>query len=180
MAEAFAPTLRTWRLTRGLSQAALAKRIMYSRSLVNLIENGYRQATEAFARAADTTLDAAGQLHAAWHKPRNAPTQPMCELSDPSTVKPAAAEPDCAEGGGRAANAMLVRPDVPAPGLLVIVIRVSGTERKPVVPPPPGPAFRPYPVPLPGQRYRCPLGYNDPRHGLYRGTSGMLPPELTK
>lgn len=36
----FAVALRTWRLTRGLSQAALARQIMYSRSLVNLIENG--------------------------------------------------------------------------------------------------------------------------------------------
>ncbi|WP_460492979.1 helix-turn-helix domain-containing protein [Dactylosporangium cerinum] len=63
-AATFAAALRTWRLTRGLSQAALAKQIMYSRSLVNLVENGYRRATEAFARAADTALGAGGQLHA--------------------------------------------------------------------------------------------------------------------
>ncbi|GAB3862074.1 hypothetical protein GCM10027610_105700 [Dactylosporangium cerinum] len=53
-------------MTRGLSQAALAEQVMYSRSLVNLVENGYRRATDAFARAADTALDAAGQLHAVW------------------------------------------------------------------------------------------------------------------
>ncbi|GAA3298504.1 helix-turn-helix transcriptional regulator [Dactylosporangium vinaceum] len=60
----FAAALRTWRLARGLSQTALAQQIMYSRSLVNLVENGYRRATEAFARAADAALDAGGQLHA--------------------------------------------------------------------------------------------------------------------
>ncbi|MFC5005378.1 multiprotein-bridging factor 1 family protein [Dactylosporangium cerinum] len=62
----FAEALRRWRMTRGLSQAALAEQVMYSRSLVNLVENGYRRATDAFARAADTALDAAGQLHAVW------------------------------------------------------------------------------------------------------------------
>ena len=63
-AAAFAAQLRAWRVSRGLSQAALAKEIMYSRSLVNLVENGYRRTTAAFALAADAALDAGGLLHA--------------------------------------------------------------------------------------------------------------------
>ncbi|MEV8517433.1 helix-turn-helix transcriptional regulator [Dactylosporangium sp. NPDC051484] len=73
----FGASLREWRATRQLSQAALAARILYSRSLVNLVENGCRRASEAFARAADQALDADGQLYAAWcSAPITTPPQP--------------------------------------------------------------------------------------------------------
>lgn len=78
----FAAALRTWRRTRGLSQAALAKQIMYSRSLVNLVENGHRRATEALAQAADAALDAAGKLHTVWTSTYVASPPPVRESPD--------------------------------------------------------------------------------------------------
>jgi transcriptional regulator with XRE-family HTH domain len=118
----FAAALRSWRSTRGLSQAALAKQIMYSRSMVNLVENGYHRATEALAQAVDAALDAAGQLHAAWTSTDVALAQPAHEPQSPVLADRAACAPrDGAAGlAGTAVMWLAVRG---CTEVLIIVVR---------------------------------------------------------
>lgn len=184
-AATFPATLRTWRLTRGLSQEALARKIMYSRSLVNLVENGHRRATEAFALAADAALNAAGQLHAAWTPTKTEPAREPMRTPAVSTTAPGPEHDD------RAPGTALIPPDASTPYTTRSTRRRRAAERthshvnlavllgwnvhpgcggdvrrQPTAPPVEAPQR--WPQLRQGDPARRCSRYNDPRRGLYR------------
>ncbi|WP_158893646.1 peptide deformylase [Amycolatopsis anabasis] len=58
----FAVELKRWRDVRGLSRAALAKRMGYNRSYVSKVESGAERPSKEFAAHAETALRAGGAL----------------------------------------------------------------------------------------------------------------------
>jgi len=62
MYDEFRHALRQARLAAGLKQAALARKMEYSKGHVSRVEKGQRNPTYAFAKAADAALGANGAL----------------------------------------------------------------------------------------------------------------------
>ncbi|AUS79102.1 helix-turn-helix domain-containing protein [Actinoalloteichus sp. AHMU CJ021] len=89
---AFIAEFRRWRDVRGLSRAALAKAMDYSRSYVSKVESGGEQASREFARAADSALNAGGALRRAWREQQalrggatRTPSPPPVPVIEPAT-----------------------------------------------------------------------------------------------
>jgi len=66
--DVFVAEFRRWRDLSGLSRAALAKAMDYSRSYVSKVENGSEHASRDFVKAADTVLNTGGALQRAWRE----------------------------------------------------------------------------------------------------------------
>lgn len=66
--DAFVAEFRRWRDVRGLSRAALARQMGYSRSYVSKVESGSEHASREFVQVADTALNAGGPLRRAWRE----------------------------------------------------------------------------------------------------------------
>jgi transcriptional regulator with XRE-family HTH domain len=63
---AFGAELRRWRLARGLSQRALAERVIYSAEIVSKVERAERWPSWDFAQRCDAALQAGGVLATLW------------------------------------------------------------------------------------------------------------------
>jgi len=90
--DVFVAEFRRWRDVRGLSRAALARQMGYSRSYVSKVESGSEHASREFVQVADTALNAGGALRRAWREqqasetassrtPIPVPTSPTTEAS---------------------------------------------------------------------------------------------------
>lgn len=66
--DVFVAEFRRWRDLSGLSRAALAKAMGYSRSYVSKVESGGEPASREFVKTADTTLNTGGALQRAWRE----------------------------------------------------------------------------------------------------------------
>lgn len=66
--DVFVAEFRRWRDLSGLSRAALAKAMGYSRSYVSKVESGSEHASREFVKTADTVLNTGGALQRAWRE----------------------------------------------------------------------------------------------------------------
>ena len=66
--DVFVAEFRRWRDLSGLSRAALAKAMGYSRSYVSKVESGSEHASREFVKTADTVLRTGGALHRTWRE----------------------------------------------------------------------------------------------------------------
>lgn len=64
----FVAEFRRWRDLSGLSRAALAKAMGYSRSYVSKVESGSEHASREFVKTAETVLNTGGALQRAWRQ----------------------------------------------------------------------------------------------------------------
>jgi peptide deformylase len=64
----FVAEFRRWRDLSGLSRAALAKTMGYSRSYVSKVESAHEHASREFVKAADSALNTGGALQRAWRE----------------------------------------------------------------------------------------------------------------
>lgn len=92
--DVFVAEFRRWRDVRGLSRAALAQQMSYSRSYVSKVESGSEHASREFAKAADAALNAGGAIRRAWREQES--TQP----SAGRRPAPNASVPVIEPGGG--------------------------------------------------------------------------------
>ena len=82
----FALELRRWLDVRGLSRAALAKAVGYSRPYVSKVESGAEKPSREFAAHAETALRAGGALRQAFHAFE---ATRVLEARPPVTIEPA-------------------------------------------------------------------------------------------
>lgn len=83
--DVFVAEFRRWRDLSGLSRAALAKMMGYSRSYVSKVESGNEHASREFVKTADKTLNTGGALQRAWREQEAVRVTPTPKL-EPGAV----------------------------------------------------------------------------------------------
>ncbi|MDQ3150773.1 MAG: peptide deformylase [Actinomycetota bacterium] len=89
--DVFVAEFRRWRDLSGLSRAALAKVMGYSRSYVSKVESGNEHASREFVKTADNALNTGGALQRAWREEEAVRMSADTKL-EPSTI-PVTVEP---------------------------------------------------------------------------------------